>query len=250
MSNYSRFFPEGDTNIKRNPNDLPIFAFQNTGSGQEQYIFYSPSANSSTGTYNAGSSSNCLLGTSSSFAANAAKATLSANTETTIVNVSGGGGYLCNVISARNDQSQGASQGLIEITIILDGTTYTYSLNYDNATNTTRAHRVFWGYADTGSFFSYNQPDDTTAVGLGGFGGQIVHRADRFTTLPPYYYVVGEFNQSVRIFSPIEFKKFNLPRLRFNSSLVVKVKNETLTSNGDTYDNDAAASYYLDTQIM
>lgn len=250
MSNYSQFFPEGDTNIKRNPDDLPIVGIMNGAAGEDQYSFYTKLSYSATSSYNAGSSGNHLLGTSDFATTNQASATLTANTETTLLNITSGSGYLCNVISARNDLTQGASQGVIEITIIVDGTTYTYSFDYDNATSTTRSRRVLWGYANMGDFRSYNQPNDTTAVGLYGNGGWGIQDAATLTTLPPDTYQNASTSNSIRVFHPQEFSRYNLPRLRFDSSLVVKVKNETLSTYGDTYDTKAAALYYLDTQAM
>jgi hypothetical protein len=243
MSNFTDFFPipaAGSSEIT-NPDKLPIVAPTATSETYTGGMFYTKSANSYTSTYNAASTNNSLTGTNFGSNNYSAQATLTAGTENTLLNITSGSGYLCNVYVPSSDI--GATNRVQRIIIIVDGTTYTYQ--YDFSTYTTYYTALLWGFSSHGDFASYNTPNDYQATGIYGHGGNFVRYA---TDEPALSFAPSDTNSMLRVYSAYDFFKLNLPKLRFESSLQVKVLTQSLyTTSG--VEATAAALYYLDTQI-
>jgi len=182
MSNYSQFFPEGDTSIKRNPNDLPIIYLAGDGIGNVPDNWYRSNVAYNSATNVASNSSvNPLTGTASTFNQNLASATQTANTEATLLNITSGSGFLCNVITATSgDGDVGSNGGTQTIKITVDGTEHTFSYDFSSITDGTR---LLWGYHSRGDFYTTNLSNDTTAVGFMGNGG-LTHQPS--LSLPTY----------------------------------------------------------------
>lgn len=266
MSNYSTFFPSaaagGSTEIT-NPDKISL-SFLGTSYGEENPspMWWSIN-NDNTAGYYSNQTTDPLIGTTTTFSsAYRASASVSANTEETLLNITSGSGYLCNVSTAVGKASgQGVSSSNQKIVIIVDGTTYTYEYDTQDSTQYQGYNnRLFWGYFANG--FWYNQEWDANnyayfppvqssnlASSVFGVGGQPT-RTD--STLPPLYTNSQDSNHTVanrRIFSAPDFKIYNLPKLRFETSLVVKVTTEEPDSTSG-YKSYAGASYYLDTQVL
>lgn len=249
MSNYSQFFPEGDTSIKRNPNDLPIIYLEGDSIGNVADNWYRSNVSYNSATNVASNSSiNPLTGTNASFNQNLASATQTANTEATLLNITSGSGFLCNVITATSgDSDSGSNAGTQTIKITVDGTEYTFSYDLSSTTDGTR---LLWGYHSRGDFYTTNLSNDTTAVGFMGNGG-LTHQPS--LSLPTYVDVASNtYHPSVKIYSVHEFIHYNLPRLRFETSLTVKVTNTTMSSDsaGDAFQMKGGCSYILDTTVV
>lgn len=266
MSNYTTFFPQatggGSTEIT-NPDKIPLSYFGSEyGSFTPAGMWWSISADDTLGYYSF-STIDPLIGTAATHSqAYRASASVSANIEETLLNITDGSGYLCNVSTAVGKASgQGVTSSNQKIVIIVDGTTYTYeydvlsSPHYQGYNN-----RLFWGYFSSG--YWYNQeydPNNLTYLpplrsnnfvnNVFGVGGQPTRTND---SLPPMYAFGKDADHTVansRIFSANDFKNYNLPKLRFETSLVVKVTTEQPDSTSD-YRSYAGASYYLDTQVL
>ena len=266
MSNYSTFFPSaaagGSTEIT-DPDKISLSFFGTQyGYGLNPNYMWWTARNDQTSIAYSSYSFDPLIG-SASYGGSAqyrASASVSANVEETLLNITDGSGYLCNVSTAVGKASfQGVSSCNQKIVIIVDGTTYTYEYDtipsYGGYNN-----RLFWGYFGNG-FWDNREFDannyqyfptlrsSNLAGSVFGVGGQPTNSN---STLPPLY---GEslddqwqFSNR-RIFSANDFKLYNLPKLRFETSLVVKVTTEQPDSTTD-YRSYAGASYYLDTQVL
>lgn len=237
MSNYTTFFPSatGGTTEITNPDKLPLSFIGNSSTTGLEECWWTINSSTAGTAYLSNTSLDPLVGVNSTYNTYAGQATLTAGVEATLVNITSGSGYLCNVTSAM----KAADTTNIKITIIVDGTTYTY--DYANHYSNWYA-RMFWGYFSTGNWSNLNLPNDTTNIGMQGNSG---YPQLQSTTLPPLYKTdtAGSPN---RVFSVPEFRLHNLPKLRFESSLVVKVENDSIYSTSN-YFNKAAATYYLDT---
>ena len=242
MSNFTDFFPTpaaGAAEIT-NPDELPIHVHYATSTSNIGNAFYAKFAYAPTTQYDASSASNHLTGTNSNVNSYSAQATLTAGTEATLLNITSGSGYLCNVFLPPSDT--GATSRTQRITIVVDGTTYTYE--YDMSGLSSGAYTtLLWGFYSTGDYNNYNLGNDSTSVGLYGHGG-IRLQSDK--SLPSYTAPSGF--ASVRLYSAHDFYVLQLPKLRFESSLQVKALNESMyTTTG--VQATAAALYYLDTEI-
>lgn len=249
MSNYTTFFPSatggGSTEIT-DPDKINKLTIGTNQPTELLYNFYCLQQN---GTVRAASdNNNGLLGTSTAFRfpGGGPVTQTSDNTEITLANVTNGSGYLCNIITPLG--ALGATQ-TIKITID-GGTEKVYTYDYDKggaATNYDDIYaRLLWGTCEWGSWSNKNTPDNTDAVGLGGLAGMPYTYND--FTFPPINEAPLSTYGNLRIYSPSVFKNYNLPKLRFESSLLVKCTTSALYETG-TYNARGAATYYLDSQL-
>lgn len=249
MSNFTDFFPlaasgggGGDITDPDKINKITL------GTGITSYmktIFYNMQQNGSARL--ADSTFNGLLGSYVAFNfTGGGPVEATDDEEITLANVSGSGGYLCNIITPLG--AKGTTQ-TIKITVD-GGTEKVYAIDYDKGGAATSFDdvytRLLWGTCAWGSQSDKNLPDNTDAVGLGGLGGMPYTYND--FTFPPINEAPGALYANARIFSPSVFKNYNLPRLRFNSSLVVKCTTLALYEES-TYNAKGAATYYLDSQL-
>lgn len=155
----------------------------------------------------------------------------------TILNITGGGGYLCNVQNTRTEDYGGREQGL---RITVDGVVTTYpAFSYDDHSDYTAIGSSFctyWGYLGKGTNSSHvNDRDGADSATLRSSTGN--------DQMPPKFY--DSYND-FRLFSAQEFKQQKLPALRFETSCKVELYSES--RSGDRF--GAYCSYYLDSQIM
>ena len=244
MSNYTDFFPlatgggggGGGVSSVTSPDDLPLSFVGPPNTTYMANTWYQRDAQG-------GSNTNAFWDASWLPYRGIAAQTVS-GTEYTLLNISGGGGYLCNVTTAFSAASTTTMDQ--KIVIIVDGTTYTYDYNpaidsgYRGAPS-----RMLWGFFSSGNNRTDNNPSSNPATGMFGFGGS---PEETNASLPPLYEATTSYSYT-RIFSPPEFKLYNLPKLRFESSLVVKVTTSNLytTSGLDAY---GGATYYLDSNPL
>lgn len=242
MSNFTDFFPipaAGAAEIT-NPNELPVHAHWATSTSYLANAFYSKYGHVNSVGYNAASANNHLTGTTSSTNGFSAQATLTAGTEATLLNITSGSGYLCNVFLPPS--GTGATSRTQRITIVVDGTTYTYEYDMSGLGSSSYT-TLLWGFYSTGDFSTLNLGNDSTAVGLYGHGG-MRNQSDK--SLPSYSSPTTF--AAVRLYTAHDFYVLQLPKLRFESSLQVKALNESMyTTTG--VQATAAALYYLDTEI-
>jgi hypothetical protein len=280
MSKYTDFFPlaggggggGGSTEIT-DPTKLPLIMTQNEIRGEGVFQYENPNFaffsmyQTGEGDFDestiTGASGTPILSTSSLYTAANATVNVTDSTEATILNVTGSG-YLCNVASAVTSSAGAGVDGTITITIIVDGTTYTFSANPNSNTNTDNYYtRLLWGFHSKGNPMSadinkgnrpyYEGNSAQAAPGIMGFGNDLpIHPS---TLLPPVNRTnpngttSGEKIYNLRVFSPVEFKNLNFPKLRFESSLVVKTQTNNLYTANAIY-TIAGASYYLDSFNM
>jgi len=164
------------------------------------------------------------------------------NTEITLANVTGSGGYLCSIVTP-----VGGLGAIQEIKITVDGgTEKVYSADYDSNTSIDNLYtRLIWGFTTWGSDSTKNLSDNTDAVGIMGLGGIAITYGD--TSYPPV--IMGTTGKAyLRLHDVMEFKNYNFPKLRFESSIVVKCKTNGLYSTTG-YTSKGTALYYLDSQL-
>ena len=246
MSNYTDFFPlatgGGSTEIT-DPDKIPKVTAGASSSSGWGYMFYNLSHNGYS-FYTLSQTYNAYFGTNTTFKdyGGGIVSQTTDNTEITLANVTGSGGYLCCVVTPMGNQ--GAVQ---ELKITVDGgTEKVYTYDYDVNTSVDNYYqRLIYGFSAYGSPTNYNLANDTTASGLSGLGG------GGFTfnnfTFPPIV-ANSSSNSNLRLFTAQEFKNYNLPKLRFESSILVKCKVNGLYS-GSNYYAKATAIYYLDNQL-
>jgi hypothetical protein len=161
MSNYTDFFPlatgGGSTEIT-DPDKIPKVTAGASSSSGWGYMFYNLGFNGYQ-FYTLSQSFNAYFGIVSQ---------TTDNTEITLANVTGSGGYLCCVVTPMGNQ--GAVQ---ELKITVDGGTekvytYDYSVNTDVDNY---YQRLIYGFSANGSPTNYNLANDTTASGIFGLGG-------------------------------------------------------------------------------
>lgn len=244
MSNYTDFFPlatgggggGGGVSSVTSPDDLPLSFVGPTSTIYMTSTWYQRDATD-------GKNTNAFWDSSWVPYRGIAGQTVN-GTEYTLLNISGGGGYLCNVTTAFSAADTTTMDQ--KIVIIVDGTTYTYDYNPAIDSGYRSApRRMLWGFFSSGNNYTDNNPGSNPAVGILGFGGS---PRETNASLPPLYRGNGADNYN-RIFSPPEFKLYNLPKLRFESSLVVKVTTSNLyTTSG--LDSFGGATYYLDSNPL
>tara|TARA_R110002049_G_scaffold273391_1_gene451106 strand:- start:15 stop:758 length:744 start_codon:yes stop_codon:yes gene_type:complete len=165
------------------------------------------------------------------------------NTEITLANVTSGSGYLCCIVTPCG--ALGTTQ---EIKITVDGgTEKVYTIDYSvNTTVDNFYTRLIWGFAAWGNSEVYNLGNDNSNAGLTGLAGA-PYTFNEYT-YPPL--LLNSSTSYVRLFTAPSFKNYGLPKLRFNSSILVKCKTTTLQNAGGTdYRSKATAVYYLDSQL-
>ena len=276
MSNYTDFFPlagggGGGGSEITDPTKLPLLMTQkdDTGTFPESPLNMFFSMNE-TGVddydeadiLSSPNLANPLLGTSTT-TGSATRATVNVTnaTEATILNVTGSG-YLCNVATAITNVANSGVDGTLTITIIADGTTYTFSADPNSSTTTSNFYtRLLWGFHSKGNNISstggsgnmpYAGSTSQQNPGIMGFGNDSqIHFS---SSLPPSNRVDSNSsssgrNYNLRVFGPTEFKNLNLPKLRFESSLVVKTQTNNLYTASTSWTR-AGASYYLDSFLM
>tara|TARA_R110002050_G_scaffold277140_1_gene422619 strand:+ start:339 stop:1073 length:735 start_codon:yes stop_codon:yes gene_type:complete len=244
MSNFTDFFPiaaaGGGSSEITNPDKIPKItagAYTTTYIGE---LFYTINSNGNT-VYDSDSASSAYFGgTNQQTNGGGAVTQTSDNTEITLANVTSGSGYLCCIVTPVG--SPGSTQ---EIKITVDGGTekvYTY----DYSSNTTIDNywtRLIYGFSAWGSPDNYNISSGSPS-GLLGLGGQTATFGD--FTYPPI--IVGANVSYLRLFTAHSFKNYGLPKLRFDSSLLVKCKTNGLYSSSGI-EGKAIAVYYLDSQL-
>ena len=246
MSNYTTFFPSatggGSTEIT-DPDKIPKTT---VGSSSTSYIgemFYTLVYNS-TSTNDSDSFLGPFFGSNLLYRSNGGGAVSQTadNTEITLANVTNGSGYLCCIITPVG--SPGATQ---EIKITVDGgTEKVYTYDYDSNTNIDNYYtRLIYGFSTWGSPDNLNLGNDTTASGFLGQGGSGFTWGD-FTYPPLVTNTTGVSN--TRLFTAHEFKNYGLPKLRFESSILVKCKTNGLYSTAGI-SGMGTAVYYLDSQL-
>jgi hypothetical protein len=246
MSNYTTFFPSatggGSTEIT-DPDKIPKVTAIGYSTQDVAYMFSSISQNGTT-FYNTSSSNNPYLGSSTSFRqpSGGIVSQTTDNTEITLANVTSGSGYLCCVVTPTGDL--GATQ---ELKITIDGGTekvYTYDYS-SNTSSDNYYQRLIYGFSAWGSPNGYNLVNDSTATGFLGMGGCAFTFND--FTYPPMITPLTN-DSTLRLFSAQEFKNYGLPKLRFESSILVKCKVNGLYSTSG-YNSKGTAVYYLDSQL-
>jgi hypothetical protein len=245
MSNYSTFFPSGtggSTEITDPDKINKITAgANNTAFIEEMFYNNDYSGNSalfSDYTYSPITGSSDFYG---GYSGGAVSQTAD-NTEITLANVTGSGGYLCSIVTPVG--GLGSTQ---EIKITVDGgTEKVYSADYSSNTNIDNFYtRLIWGFTTWGSVSTKNLADNTDAVGIMGLGGIALTYGD--TSYPPV--ITGTTGASrLRLHDVMEFKNYNFPKLRFESSILVKCKTNGLYSTSG-FTSKGTALYYLDSQL-
>lgn len=246
MSNFTDFFPTAAGNADiTDPDRIPKTTLIASSTTYIPDMFWTALYNGSTATLS--NSSNCpYFGTSNLLQGyDGGRVHQSANnTEITLANVTSGSGYLCCVVTP-----VGAAGTTQEIKITVDGgTEKTYTIDYSSNTySNSNLQRLVWGFVGTGNSDNFNLANDTTNGGILGSGATGVQYGD--TSVPPMYPNSAAVSMN-RLFVAHEFKNFNLPRLRFESSILVKCKTTTLYNVGTSdYTNNGVAIYYLDSQL-
>lgn len=237
MSKYTDFFPlagggsggDGGVSFVTNPDDIPLSFIGGSSATYTSYTWYDKTTT--------GFQSQLPI-FDPDYAPYRGIASQTVNgTEYTLLNISNGSGYLCNVATAHSAVS--TTQMSQEIVIIVDGVTYTYTYNPASSSSYRGApRRLLWGFAATG-----NSESNTEMLGVGGRPNEMN------SSLPPLYISNGA-QSLTRIFSVPEFRMYNLPKLRFESSLVVKVTTSNIYTSGGFYDSYGGATYYLDTSAI
>ena len=275
MSNYTDFFPlagGGSSSSEiTDPTKLPLIMMQKdeTGTFPEGpgNMFFSMNETGVDDYDEADilasvNQDNPLLGTNAfTGSATRAIATVTNATEATILNVTGSG-YLCNVATAITNVANSGVDGTLTITIIADGTTYTFSADPNSSGVTSNFYtRLLWGFHSKGNNINssgsngnlpYSGTTSNQNPGMMGFGNDSqIHFS---SSLPPSNRVDSNSstsgrNYNLRVFGPTEFKNLNLPKLRFESSLVVKTQTNNLYTASTGWTR-AGASYYLDSFLM
>ncbi len=245
MSNYTTFFPSaaagGSTEITDPDKINKVTAAASSISFIEE-MFYDVKYTGKSPVFS-DNYSNTYLGSSSYYGGygGGVVSQTTDNTEITLANVTGGGGYLCCIVTPVG--GLGATQ---EIKITVDGgTEKVYSIDY-NVTNWDDIYtRLIWGFTTWGSDSTRNITDHTDAVGIAGLGGAGYVRAN--TSLPPQARATAG-KSYLRLHDVNEFKNYNFPKLRFESSILVKCKTNGIY-NTSGYQSSGTALYYLDSQL-
>ena len=254
MSNYTTFFPQaaggGSVDIT-DPDKLPKLTLTSEIGNPFRYYGNSWYSLTSSGFVNTGygpdwgiGTNDFIFGTGNFFQGydGGIVTQTSNNTQITLANVTGSGGYLCNIITPA-----GAAATTQEIEITIDGgTAKTYTIDYSSNTSIDDyEQRVLLGFFSTGGNSNSNKPNNNASTGITCVGGAGATYND--TSVPPMHYG-GSTTMSLRLFTPQEFKQYNLPKLRFESSLLVKTKTTSLAEL--FYNSNAGkATYYLDNQL-
>jgi len=256
MSKYTDFFPlaggggggGGSTEIT-DPDKIAKITLANDSASYMKNMFYTTSAPGGPPTAGvSGGSNNGYFGTSAifrSYGGGPVKQTAN-NTEITLANVTNGSGYLCCVVTPIG--AYGTTQ---EIKITVDGgTEKVYTFDYSTASPQDESYtRLVWGFSALGSYhtenYAYN-PNNSGILGMGATG----LTWNNFL-LPPHHLSNSTYSP-VRLFNADEFKMYQLPRLRFESSILVKCKTTTLYSTTSSSDwvSQGTAIYYLDNQSI
>lgn len=246
MSNYSTFFPSGtggSTEIT-DPDKINKITAGATNTAYLDEMFYSNDY-SGTSIYYSNSQYSAILGDYSFYGgySGGVVSQTTDNTEITLANVTGSGGYLCNIVTPIG--GLGSTQ---EIKITVDGgTEKVYSVDYSSNANIVYLYtRLIWGFTTWGSDSTYNKANNTSAVGIMGLGGVAITYGD--TSYPPAVNATGHGQAKLRMHDVMEFKNYNFPKLRFESSIVVKCKTNGLYSTSG-YQSKGTALYYLDSQL-
>lgn len=246
MSNYTTFFPQaaGGGSIEiTDPDKIPKVTLGTTSTSYIGELFYTISHNGYS-SYDSDDNYGGYFG-GNLYARNYGGGQVSQttdNTEITLANVTSGSGYLCCVVTPVGNQ--GATQ---ELKITVDGgTEKVYTYDYDSNTSSDNYYqRLVYGFSVWGSGDNYNLANDTTASGFLGLGGAGMTYGD--FTYPPI--VANSSSASnTRLLSAQEFKNYGLPKLRFESSILVKCKVNGLYSTSGA-DAMGTAVYYLDSQL-
>lgn len=246
MSNFTDFFPlaaSGGGGDITDPDKINKITLATSSETQIQDMFY---ALDNVGTaYNSNSIYNGMTGSIFiyQYHGGGRVAQTVNNTEITLANVTSGSGYLCNILTPVG--AKGTTQ---EIKITVDGGTekvYTFDYSSDSQYNN-KWTRLLWGSAPWGSNEQYQNQNDDANAGFAGLGGMV--STNNYFDLPPMMFS-NSSNAVLRIVSPAEFKNYNLPKLRFTTSLLVKCKTTTLYSTSNANLNCGRASYYLDSQL-
>lgn len=244
MSNYTTFFPSatggGSTEIT-DPDKIPKVTLGSSSTSYLGELFYTLSPTGSS-TYDSDNNYGSYFGGQNSMQTNSGGqvSQTTDNTEITLANVTSGSGYLCCVVTP-----VGNPAAIQEIKITIDGgTEKVYTYDYDSNTSIDNYYqRLVYGFSAFGSPDNVNTTSfkPYSIVGLGGQG---------FTfgdfTYPPI--VVSSSTPVARLFTAHEFKNYNFPKLRFESSLVVKCKTNGIYSTSGAFSKGIAV-YYLDSQL-
>jgi hypothetical protein len=246
MSNYTTFFPSatagGSTEIT-DPDKIPKTTAGCTSTSYIGEMFYTLGYNS----YNYFDSDNTYspyFGSQITYRTHGGGqvSQTANNTEITLANVTNGSGYLCCVVTPVGNP--GAIQ---EIKITVDGgTEKVYTYDYDSNTSVDNYYtRLIYGFSALGSPDNLNLGNDTTATGILASGGAGFTWGD-FTYPTIITNNVGA--ATTRLFTAHEFKNYGFPKLRFESSILVKCKTNGLYSTSGE-EAMGTAVYYLDSQL-
>jgi hypothetical protein len=235
MSNLTQFIKDGQI---RDPKQLPIMVVAVSSGYADSDIGYQMVQDTTISAISGASSNQPFRRNVYGWRNNVAYLNVSAGTSySTLLNITSGGGYLCNVQNIATSDSGGREQGL---RITVDGVATTYpALSYDDHSTYTSYGNVFctyWGYYGLGSANSHIN-DRTSAESAS------LRQLPSNDQIPPVYLDSGT---DIRIFGAQEFKAKKLPALRFETSCKVELYSESV--NSDPY--GAYASYYLDSQMM
>ena len=244
MSNYSTFFPSatggGSTEIT-DPDKIPKITTAASSTSYIGELFYTL-ATTGAFTYDSDNTYSSYFGSNNNMQnyGGGQVSQTADNTEITLANVTNGSGYLCCIVTPVGNPA--ATQ---EIKITVDGGTekvYTYDYS-SNTTSDNYYTRLIYGFSASGS------PDNVNVSGnkpyaIEGLGGQAQNWGD--FTYPPF--VTNTTVSNLRLFTAQEFKNYGFPKLRFESSILVKCKTNGLYSTSGV-SSMGTAVYYLDSQL-
>lgn len=245
MSNYTTFFPSaaGGGSIEiTDPDKIPKVTLGTNNTTYIGELFYTLDANGHSN-YDSDFSFGAYFGTNNNYLTNSGGqvSQTTDNTEITLANVTSGSGYLCCVVTPVGNL--GATQ---EIKITVDGgTEKVYTYDYSSNTGSDNYYqRLVYGFSAFGSPDNVNNSNQKP-FSIVGLGGQALTYND--FTYPP---IVTNFSSAAvaRLFTAQEFKNYGFPKLRFESSILVKCKVNGLYSTSGA-EAKGLAVYYLDSQL-
>ena len=244
MSNFTDFFPTaaGNTDIT-DPDRIPKVTAGSSSTAYLGEMFHTIRENGATNDDSDGSISP-YFGSNTTYAnyGGGKVSQTTDNTEITLANVTSGSGYLCCIVTPI-----GGLASTQEIKITIDGgTEKVYTFDYSSDANFDGYYtRLIFGFSVWGSPDGYNTAIDSTATGILGMGGAPITFGN--SAYPP---LISPYSgtANLRLFTALEFKNYGLPKLRFDSSLLVKCKTNGIYSTSGE-EAMGTAVYYLDSQL-
>jgi len=162
------------------------------------------------------------------------------NTYKTVCNLTGKPGILTNVIAPGNVGQPAGTKSYIKITV--DGSEYEFKsfLSYYNNNANTDYERLMWGHSVIGTNNSASPHSGGPWAGNHGDYGTGRQNRTRFMKFHKDTMIMSTGEQTHSIVNPYHFNSYRgFIGLRFNSSLIVEVKNEPVAGATQTTTNFA-----------